>query len=134
MSPNEIQIVNDLEKYFKSIGFKTERSKYNYYIQKGILAGMYEYVEVDLVIRKNGVKIPIEVKSWWDTDSVHKGIGQALSNLIFYDESWLAVPYVATKLLTQILKKIKLQEFKVFDWQNKVLYEYRDGEVVGNKL
>ena len=134
MALNEIQVVNELEKYFKSMGFTTERSKYNYYIQKGILAGMYEYVEVDLVIRKNGVEIPIEVKCWWDTDSIHKGIGQALSNLIFYDESWLAVPYIATKLLTQILKTIKLPEFKVFDWQNKVLYEHRDGEVIGNKL
>ena len=134
MPRNEIQTVNELEIYFKSMGFKTERSKYMYYIQKGFLAGMYEYVEVDLIIQKNGIKIPIEVKAWWDTDSIHKGIGQALSYLIFYDESWLAVPHIATKLLTQILKKIKLQNFKIFDWQNKVLYEYHQGEVTGNKL
>lgn len=131
---NEIRIVNELETYFKSLGLKTAKNVHNNYSDMGFFPERYYYVEIDLVIHKDDIEIPIEVKSRWNTDSIHKGIGQALSYLIFYDESWLAVPQVAIKLLTRILKTIKLQNLKIFDWQNKVLYEYNNGEVIGNDL
>ena len=110
-----------METYFKSLGLKTARNVHNNYSDKGFFPERYYYVEIDLVIQKGNIKIPIEVKSSWSTDSIHKGIGQALSYLIFYDESWLAVPHIAIKLLTRILKTIRLQKLKIFDWENKVL-------------
>jgi hypothetical protein len=132
--PYEAQVIDELEKYFRSIGLKTERNKHNYYYDKGFKPLIHSYVEVDLVIQKDNIKIPIEVKTQVNTDSIYKGIGQALSNLIFYDESWLAIPDNAIELLTHILKKIKFSNLKIFDWENKVLYGYENGEVIGNKL
>lgn len=129
----EIKVVNELENFFKALGLETKRSEYRYYHEKRVIEGQY-YVEIDLVIKRNGIEIPIEVKASYDTDSIHKGIGQALSYLIFYEESWLAVPLHAIDLLKQILQQIKLDRFKVFDWQNKVLYEYHNGKIVANEL
>jgi len=127
----EFQVVNELETYFKSIGLKVQRNKH-FSLPQDI--EWHSYVEIDLMIKKGDIEIPIEVKSTFKPSSIQKGIGQALSYLIFYEESWLAIPYRAVGLVETILRKTKLQNFKVLDWENKVLYEYHDGKVIWNKL
>lgn len=131
---HEIKVVDELEIFFKAQGLETKRSEYRYYHEERIIIDGYHYVEIDLVIKRDGIEIPIEVKASFDTDSIHKGIGQALSYLIFYEESWLAVPPRAIDLLKQILQQVRLDRFKVFDWQNKILYEYHNGKIVVNEL
>ena len=127
---SEIQVVNDLERYFNEMGFETQRGKYSDFD----FAEWHDRMEIDLKIRKANIEIPIEVKSRFDANSIQRGIGQALLYLIFYDETWLAVPFRAIELLEEILRKTQLQKFKVLDWENKELYEYRDGKVIANKL
>jgi len=124
-------VVNELETYFRARGLEVQRNKH-FSLPEDI--EWHFYVEIDLMIRKGDIEIPIEVKSNFKSSSIQKGIGQALSYLIFFDESWLAIPYQGVRLVETILRKTKLQKFKGFDWENKVLYEYYDGKVVGNKL
>lgn len=127
----EFQVVNELETYFKSIGLIVQRNKH-FSLPRDI--EWHSYVEIDLMIRKGDKEIPIEVKANFKPSSIQKGIGQALSYLIFFKESWLAIPYRAVGLMETILRKTKLQNFRVLDWENKVLYEHYDGKVIGNKL
>ena len=78
--PYEAEIVAELETYFRSIGIETRRNK-QYYYDIGFVRN-HSFVEVDLVIKKDEIEIPIEVKAQ-DTGSIYKGIGQALAYLIF---------------------------------------------------
>ena len=127
---SQIEVINDLESYFKEMGLETQKNKYSDFK----FAEWHDRIEIDLKIKRANIEIPIEVKSRSDINSIQRGIGQALLYLIFYDESWLAVPFHAVEVLEEFLRKTRLQKFKVLDWENKVLYEYSDGKVVGNRL
>ena len=82
--PYEAEIIAELETYFRSIGLETRRNTHKYYFDIGFVPQDHLFVEVDLVIKKGEIEIPIEVKAQGDIGSIYKGIGQALSNLIFF--------------------------------------------------
>lgn len=92
----------------------------------------YDKIEIDLVLDN---KIAIEIKRSHFTDPVQTGIGQAIIYLLFFEESWLAVPNIAIEILKPILSILKLNSFKVLDWENMELYETtKDGKVTSHKL
>lgn len=91
----------------------------------------YDRFLIDIVLDD---KIAIEFKSGFDQQEIQRGIGQALLNLLLYDESWLAVPNRAVQLLKPLLEKIKCESLKVLDHDNLELYEFANGKVTSHLL
>lgn len=121
----QIEIINELRDFFKPINIKTP-------VVCSLRNTQWHYKqEIDFVL---GERIAVEVKSGFDMKSILEGIGQAILNLQFYDESWLAVPFRAIEIVKPVLETLKLEPLKVLDWENKELYEIKDGKVTSHRL
>ena len=93
----------------------------------------YQKVIVDIVLR-NETDIAIEHKELPDIGEIEKGIGQALINLLIFQESWLSIPEKALDLVKPVLKKVNIESFRILDWENMQLHELKNGEVVTAEL
>ena len=94
----------------------------------------YPYVRVDIVLKNEEHEIAIEHKESWSISKIEKGIGQALINLLIFQESWLSVPERALELVIPVLKKVNIESFRILDWENMQLYELKNGEAVATGL
>ena len=94
----------------------------------------YQSVRVDIVLKNKEHEIAIEHKETWGIVEIERGIGQALINLLIYQESWLSIPERALELVNPILKMINIESFRILDWENMRLYELKNGEVVAKGL
>jgi len=90
----------------------------------------YQNVRVDIVLKNEKQEIAIEHKESWGIGEIERGIGQALINLLIFQESWLSVPEKALDLVIPVLKKMNIESFRILDWENMQLYELKNGEVV----
>jgi len=121
----QIEIINNLKDFFKPAKVKTN------VIHPLLNTQWHDKQEIDLVLDET---IALEVKSGFSMRSILEGIGQAILNLRFYDESWLAVPFRAVEIAKPILETLKLESLKVLDWENMELYETTDGKVISHRL
>lgn len=123
-----MMVEDDLEKFLKEElkGTKVKKRVTRYLDIEG-----YDRFQIDIVLDD---KIAIEFKSSFDQREIQRGIGQALLNLLFYDESWLAVPSRAVQLLRPLLEKVRLETLKVLDYENLELYEFINGKVTSHLL
>jgi len=120
-----------LASYFREVlGLKAKVNQ-NVYL-KGVDSDFYSYVKVDVILGDN--EIAIEHKEWRDLTDIQRGIGQSLMNLLSFKESWLSVPNKALELLKPLLEKLKIKSFKVLDWENMELYEFKDGKIISHRL
>jgi len=94
----------------------------------------YQNIRVDIVLKSEEQGIAIEHKESWGITEIERGIGQALINLLIFEESWLSVPEKALDLVIPVLKKLNIGSFKILDWENLKLYELKNGEVVARGL
>ena len=90
----------------------------------------YQNVRVDIVLKNEKQEIAIEHKESWGIGEIERGIGQALINLLIFQESWLSAPEKALDLVIPVLKKMNIESFRILDWENMQLYELKNGEVV----
>ena len=93
----------------------------------------YQNVRADIVL-KNKKQIAIEHKESGSIAEIEKGIGQALLNLLIFQESWLSVPEKALELVIPILKMVNIESFRILDWENMQLHELKNSEVVATGL
>jgi hypothetical protein len=94
----------------------------------------YQNVRVDIVLKNEEQEIAIEHKESGSIGEIERGIGQALINLLIFQESWLSVPEKALDLVIPVLKKVNIESFRILDWENMQLYELKNGKVVAAGL
>jgi hypothetical protein len=94
----------------------------------------YQNVRVDIVLKNKEQEIAIEHKESGGISEIERGIGQALINLLIFQESWLSVPEKALDLVIPVLKKMNIESFRILDWENMQLYELKNGKVVAAGL
>jgi hypothetical protein len=121
----QIEVINELTEFFKPAKVKINVIRQLHNTQ------WHDRQEIDMVL---GETVAIEVKSDFAMRSVLEGVGQAILNLLFYSESWLAIPYRAVEIAKPILEMLKLESLRVLDWENMELYEIKEGKVVSHKL
>lgn len=103
-------------------------------VTKYIVIASYQKVIVDIVLKNKEHEIAIEHKELGDISEIEKGIGQALINLLIFQESWLSVPEKTVELVIPILKKLNIESFRILDWENMQLHELKNGKVVATGL
>lgn len=103
-------------------------------VTKYIVIASYQKVIVDIVLKNKEHEIAIEHKELGDISEIEKGIGQALINLLIFQESWLSVPEKALELVIPILKRVNVESFRILDWENMQLHELKNGKVVATGL
>ena len=121
----QIEIINELRDFFEPTKIKINVVHPLPYTQ------WHDKQEIDLVLDE---RIAVEVKSDFTMKSILQGIGQAILNLRFYGESWLAVPFRAVEITSPILETVKIESLKVLDWENMELYEVKEEKVISRKL
>lgn len=94
----------------------------------------YRSVRIDIVLKNKEHEIAIEHKESDDITGIERGIGQALINLLIFQESWLAVPERALDLLIPILKRVNIESFRILDWENMELHSLKNGKAVSSRL
>jgi hypothetical protein len=90
----------------------------------------YQNVRVDIVLKNEEQEIAIEHKETGSIGEIERGIGQALINILIFQESWLSVPEKALDLVIPVLKKMNVKSFRILDWENMQLYELKNDEIV----
>jgi hypothetical protein len=121
----------ELAKFFrKELHMNTDVNAMRYLVN----IANYQNVKVDIVLKNEKQEIAIEHKESWGIGEIERGIGQALINLLIFQESWLSVPEKALDLVIPLLKKMNLESFRILDWENMQLYELKNGEVVATGL
>lgn len=103
-------------------------------VTKYIVIASYQKVIIDIVLKNKEHEIAIEHKELGDISEIEKGIGQALINLLIFQESWLSVPEKALELVIPILKRVNVESFRILDWENMQLHELKNGKVVATGL
>ena len=94
----------------------------------------YQNVRVDVVLKNEEQEIAIEHKESGGIGEIERGIGQALINLLIFQESWLSVPEKALDLVIPVLKRMNIKAFRILDWENMQLDELKNGAVVSTGL